>query len=116
MLYYADRMPPQELILPGEVGEGMAGYLSERKGRSVQVTIPKMGEKKKLLELVEKNIGHAFMKNELKVEDLQASHRSRSVPGRHRVFRYLAPLRHGHGRVDGAVPCRGAGQEELPAF
>jgi excinuclease ABC subunit C len=31
-----------------------------------------MGEKKKLVELVEENIGHAFMKNELKVKDLQA--------------------------------------------
>ena len=73
VLYYADRVPPQELIIPCEVGEGMAGYLSERKGRSVQVTVPKMGGKKKLVELVEKNIGHAFMKNELKVQDLQAS-------------------------------------------
>jgi len=73
VLYYADRTPPQELIIPGEVSEGMAGYLSERKGRSVQVTVPKTGEKKKLIELVEKNIGHAFMKNELKVQDLKAS-------------------------------------------
>lgn len=73
VLYYADRMPPQELIIPCEVSEGMAGYLSERKGRSVQVTVPKMGEKKKLVELVEKNIGYAFMKNELKVKDLQTS-------------------------------------------
>ncbi len=72
VLYYADRTPPQELILPCSVGEGVAGYLSERKGRSVQVTVPKIGEKKKLVELVEKNIGHAFMKNELKVLDLQA--------------------------------------------
>jgi excinuclease ABC subunit C len=72
VLYYADRIPPQELIIPCEVSAGMAGYLTERKGRSVQVTVPKMGEKKKLVELVEKNIGHAFMKNELKVKDLQA--------------------------------------------
>jgi excinuclease ABC subunit C len=73
VLYYADRLPPQELIIPCEVSEGMAGYLSERKGRSVLVTVPKIGEKKKLVELVEKNIGHAFMKNELKVTDLQTS-------------------------------------------
>lgn len=73
VLYYADRTPPQELILSCAVGEGMAGYLSKRKGRSVKVTVPKMGEKKRLVELVEKNIGHAFMKNEMKVKDLQAS-------------------------------------------
>jgi excinuclease ABC subunit C len=72
VLYYADHIPPQELIIPCEVGEGMAGYLSGIKGRAVQVTVPKIGEKKKLIELVEKNIEHAFMKNELKVKDLQA--------------------------------------------
>jgi excinuclease ABC subunit C len=73
VLYYADRTPPQELIVPCEVSGGMAGYLSERKGRAVQVTVPKAGDKKKLIELVEKNISHAFMKNELKVQDLRAS-------------------------------------------
>jgi excinuclease ABC subunit C len=71
--YYADRIPPAELILPHEIDEALAGYLSEQKGRSVQVTVPKIGEKKKLLDLVEKNIGHAFLKNELKVKDLQAT-------------------------------------------
>lgn len=71
--YYADRMPPAELILPHEVDEALSGYLAELKGRNVQVTVPKIGEKKKLLELVEKNIEQAFLKNELKVRDLQVA-------------------------------------------
>jgi excinuclease ABC subunit C len=71
--YYADRTPPSELILPGEVDEAMAGYLSERKGKAVTITVPKIGEKKKLLDLVEKNLEYAFLKNELKVKDLQVS-------------------------------------------
>jgi len=71
--YYADRVPPAELILPHEVDDALAGYLSEQKGRNVQVTVPKIGEKKKLLDLVEKNIGYSFLKNELKVKDLQAN-------------------------------------------
>lgn len=71
--YYADRTPPSELILPHEADEALAAYLSEKKGRNVQLTVPKIGEKKKLLDLVEKNIGHAFLKNELKVKDLQAN-------------------------------------------
>ena len=70
--YYADRTPPAELILPHEVGTALAGYLSERKGKSVQVIVPKIGEKKKMLELVEKNIEHAFLRDVLKVKDLQA--------------------------------------------
>jgi len=71
--YYADRKPPAELILPHKVDEALSGYLSEQKGRNVQVTVPKIGEKKKMLELVEKNIEHSFLKNDLKVKDLQAT-------------------------------------------
>ncbi|MDD1685758.1 excinuclease ABC subunit UvrC [Methanoregula sp.] len=71
--YYADRVPPSELIVPHEVDEAMAGYLSERKGKAVQVTVPRIGEKKKLLDLVEKNLEHAFLRNDLKIRDLQAS-------------------------------------------
>lgn len=71
--YYADTIPPSELILPHEVDEALPAYLSERKGRAVHVTVPKSGEKKKLLELVEKNIEHSFLKNELKIKDLQAN-------------------------------------------
>jgi excinuclease ABC subunit C len=69
--YYADRTPPSELILRHDVDNALAGYLAEKKGRNVQLTVPKIGEKKKLLDLVEKNIRHAFLKNELKVKDLQ---------------------------------------------
>jgi len=71
--YYADRVPPQELIVPSDVDEALAGYLSEKKGRVVQITVPKAGDKKKLLELVDKNIEHAFLKNDRKVKDLQSS-------------------------------------------
>jgi len=71
--YYADNIPPSELILPHEVDEALPAYLSERKGRAAHVTVPKSGEKKKLLELVEKNIEHSFLKNELKIKDLQAA-------------------------------------------
>jgi excinuclease ABC subunit C len=71
--YYADHTPPQELVLPHEVDEALAGYLSERRGGKVQMTVPKTGKKKKLLELVEKNIGHVFFSDELKTRDLQAS-------------------------------------------
>ncbi len=71
--YYADRLPPAELILSHEVDEALAGYLEEKKGKRVQVTVPRIGEKKKLLDLVEKNIDQAFLKNELKVKDLQVT-------------------------------------------
>ncbi|MFA4876754.1 MAG: excinuclease ABC subunit UvrC [Methanoregula sp.] len=71
--YYTERMPPQELVLPHEIDGALAGYLAERKGRQVTITVPRIGEKKKLLSLVEKNIEHAFLKNDLKKADLQSA-------------------------------------------
>jgi len=71
--YYADHVPPSELIVPVEIDAAIGPYLSEKKGKSVQITVPKAGDKKKLLDLVGKNIEHSFLKNELKVKDLQAS-------------------------------------------
>lgn len=73
VLYYADRTPPAELILPHEVDEALAGYLAEKKGKQVRIIVPKIGEKKRLLDLVEKNIEHAFLKNDLKVQDLMTA-------------------------------------------
>ena len=90
--YYAGRVPPAELILPHEVDEALAGYLSEQKGRSVQVTVPKIGAKKKLLDLVEKNIEHAFLKNELKGKDLQATLGLPDVPEQLRALHVASGL------------------------
>lgn len=73
VLYYADRTPPAELLLQHDVDDALAGYLSERKGKQVRITVPKMGEKKNLLDLVETNIGHVFLKGDLKVQDLKAA-------------------------------------------
>lgn len=71
--YYSEREPPAELILPHAVDDAFVEYLTECRGKGVQVTVPKIGEKKKLLELVKKNIEHAFLHDELKVKDLQAA-------------------------------------------
>jgi excinuclease ABC subunit C len=73
VLYYADRTPPSELILPHGTDEALGEYLSEQKGRQVKITVPKAGEKRRLLDLVEKNIDHVFLKDELKVHDLMAA-------------------------------------------
>lgn len=79
--FYSDRVPPSELILPHGVDEALPEYLAERKGKTVQVTVPKIGEKKQLLGLVEKNIELAFLKGELKEKDLQAALDLADPPG-----------------------------------
>jgi excinuclease ABC subunit C len=71
--YYADRTPPAELVLPGEIDDALIEYLSQRKGSRVQVTVPKIGEKKKLLDLVYTNIELSFRRGTQKTGDLQAA-------------------------------------------
>jgi excinuclease ABC subunit C len=71
--YYAEHTPPAELVLPHEVDAALSEYLSQRKGSAVQVTAPKIGDKKRLIELVNKNIEHAFLRDELKVQELRAA-------------------------------------------
>ena len=71
--YYADHPPPADLILPHEVDAALCEYLSQRKGSVVRITAPKIGDKKRLIELVNKNIEHAVLGDELKGNDLQAA-------------------------------------------
>jgi excinuclease ABC subunit C len=71
--YYADHTPPSELILPHEVDPSLTGYFSGQKGSAVRVTIPKIGDKQRLIELVNKNIEHAFLRDEVKGKELRAA-------------------------------------------
>ncbi|HZD43526.1 MAG TPA: excinuclease ABC subunit UvrC, partial [Methanomicrobiales archaeon] len=78
--YYTDREPPGELILPQGVGESLVGYLAYRKGKAVRITVPQKGEKKRLLDLVQKNIETAFFGDRIKVEELKKSLHLRKLP------------------------------------
>jgi excinuclease ABC subunit C len=71
--YYADHQPPAEVILPHVVDTALSDYLTERRGRSVQITVPKIGEKKNLLDLVYTNIELSFRRGALKTGDLQTA-------------------------------------------
>ena len=71
--YYADHPPPTELILPHDIDAALSDYLTELRGRGVQITVPKIGEKKKLLDLVYTNIELSFRRGALKTGDLQVA-------------------------------------------
>ena len=71
--FYADRVPPAGIILPEPAGEAIGAYLAERRGRPVTVTVPKAGDKKKLVDLVLANIDHIFLSDELKTGELKDS-------------------------------------------
>ncbi|MGD1005384.1 MAG: excinuclease ABC subunit UvrC [Methanoregulaceae archaeon] len=69
--YYSDHIPPTELILPHDIDSALSEFLTQQKGAVVQITIPKIGEKKKLLDLVNKNISHTYLHDKVKVNELQ---------------------------------------------
>jgi excinuclease ABC subunit C len=69
--YYGEHAPPKEVVLPTGVGEPLADYLADRRGAKVEVTVPQKGDKKKLLDLAEKNLEIAFFGDAQKVAALQ---------------------------------------------
>jgi excinuclease ABC subunit C len=79
--YYSGREPPAELILGSEMDPALVEFLSVKKGKRVTVTVPQRGEKKKLLDLAEKNLEIAFFRDTLKGTELGAALRL-TVPPR----------------------------------
>ncbi|MBI5621924.1 excinuclease ABC subunit UvrC [Candidatus Falkowbacteria bacterium] len=70
--YYLTRAAPKEIVLPIEPAESalIEQYLEDLKSQKVFLTIPKVGDKKKLLELVRENILSGLANNPL--AELQA--------------------------------------------
>ncbi|MDA1143140.1 MAG: excinuclease ABC subunit UvrC [Planctomycetota bacterium] len=62
-LFYSEaRMIPAEILLPveSEDVEPLAEYLSEQKGRKVQILVPQRGHKRRLVELADVNAANSF--------------------------------------------------------
>ncbi len=78
--YYDDNPTPKEIILPDKVGEDVQEFLNHKRGSNVILTIPKIGEKKQLLELVKKNIEITFFGHLKKVEELKKQLRLNDMP------------------------------------
>jgi excinuclease ABC subunit C len=68
--YYSDSPVPKEVILPEEVSESLREYLSVRRGSRVAVTVPVKGAKRRLLDLVKKNIEVTFFGDRIKAAEL----------------------------------------------
>ena len=69
--YYSEHPAPREVIVPEAVDAGLAEYLGSVAGHRVVVTVPKQGEKAKLLELARKNIETVHFGDEIRVEELR---------------------------------------------
>lgn len=78
--YYSDNDIPKELILPVDVDPSIVDFLKEKKGKKVSITIPKIGEKKQLLDLVKKNIELTYFGNIEKLEELKKKLKLNDTP------------------------------------
>ncbi|VUT26041.1 MAG: excinuclease ABC subunit C [Candidatus Methanolliviera sp. GoM_oil] len=78
--YYSEHEPPSELILPKGVNDALIDFLSRRKERKVRITFPKRGDKKKLLDLVGKNVEIGFFGDRLKLKELEKALRLPEPP------------------------------------
>ncbi|RYE93941.1 MAG: excinuclease ABC subunit UvrC, partial [Myxococcales bacterium] len=63
---------PDEVVVPvmPEGADGVAEWLSERKGRAVRIVSPQRGDRRKLLELATENAAHAFREKKRASDDV----------------------------------------------
>lgn len=69
--YYSDNPIPSELVLPEQVSDPVGEFLTVTRGKKVILTVPKMGAKKRLLDLVARNIEALYFGNQVKILELQ---------------------------------------------
>jgi excinuclease ABC subunit C len=70
-MYYSDNKIPKEIIIPHKIDPSIKEYLGEIKKQKVILTVPKTGEKKKLLNLIKTNIELNISGKEKRIEDLK---------------------------------------------
>ncbi len=128
--YYASAMmiPPLVVLEPGTPNvEALAQALSERRGSKVEVREPERGDKRRILELAQRNARLALDQEKLRSERrrqqrtealdrLQASARPGHAAAADRVLRHFDADGHQHGRIDGGVRGRRAQEVRLPAL
>jgi excinuclease ABC subunit C len=93
--YQGDRYIPDEILLPVELEDAQARteYLSERRGKRVEVLRPQRGDKARLLEMAMQNAAQSFRerqdagrKRERMSEELQRKLHLRNAPKRIECF------------------------------
>jgi excinuclease ABC subunit C len=78
--YYSENKIPKEIILPIELDSSIINFLEHKKKSKIVITIPKIGEKKELLNLVEKNIEISFFSGDEKLFELQKVLNLQDIP------------------------------------
>jgi len=69
--YYSQNPIPKEIIIPEEIDPLINLFLEKKRGSKISIKKPIRGEKKQLLDLVEKNIELTFFSSKNKIKILQ---------------------------------------------
>jgi excinuclease ABC subunit C len=108
--YYGDSDIPDEILFPADMEwcEPLAAFLSEKARRSVRVLVPRRGDKKRLVDLAQRNARQAFVDKQRErgaaqtaIERLQRALHLRRAPESIECFD-ISHL-HGEGVVASAV-------------
>jgi len=78
--YYSENPVPPEILLPETVGESLVSFLKLQREGVIHVKVPLRGEKKKLLDLVMKNIELTFFGDTEKLEELRKALNLQDTP------------------------------------
>ncbi len=78
--YYSNNSIPKEIIVPEELNQLTKNYLEKIKEENVKIVIPKIAEKKKLLDLVKINIEETFFKKLNTLKNLKEKLKLRNTP------------------------------------
>jgi len=78
--FYSEQQVPKELIVPISVDNSIREFLKAKRKTKVAVMVPKIGIKKKLLELVHVNIQTTFFGDITKIEELQKKLKLNDMP------------------------------------
>jgi excinuclease ABC subunit C len=78
--YYTDNNVPRELILPRKIEGSLIEFLRTKRDGAVAATVPKIGDKRRLLDLVKVNVELTFFGDFEKLEDLQKKLKLQDTP------------------------------------
>jgi len=68
--YYGENPVPEEILLPCGIDPALLEVIRARAGKAIRITVPKRGEKKYLLDLVQKNLEKTVFGEAAKAEEL----------------------------------------------
>jgi len=78
--YYSENIVPTEIILPQDINDSLISFLKVKRAGKVSVKVPKIGDKKQLLDLVLKNIEALFFSDIERLEDLKDKLHLKNLP------------------------------------